>query len=71
MALWKRELYGGAEISAEIEQHLRTVAELHIRITLSLLLTPDTAIALDTTEQARAFARDYLAPMLASSPTTS
>ncbi len=64
LALWKRELYGDAPISADIEQHLRTVAELHIRITLSLLLTPQTIIELDTAEQARAFARRYLAPML-------
>ncbi|MBF6135028.1 TetR/AcrR family transcriptional regulator [Nocardia otitidiscaviarum] len=64
VALWKRELYGGTTISVRTEQHLRTVAELHIRIALSLLLTPDTAIALDTTDQVRDFARHYLAPML-------
>ncbi|MCU1642805.1 MAG: hypothetical protein JWN03_3080 [Nocardia sp.] len=64
LTLWKRELYSDATLSEETEQHLRTVAELHIRITLSLLLTPQTVIELDSTEQARTFARHCLAPML-------
>ncbi|WP_234390969.1 TetR/AcrR family transcriptional regulator [Nocardia suismassiliense] len=64
VAVWKQELYGDAPLSAETEQHLRTVAELHIRIAASLLLTPPTAIDLDSDEQARTFARRYLAPML-------
>ncbi|MCP9624072.1 TetR/AcrR family transcriptional regulator [Nocardia otitidiscaviarum] len=68
VALWKHELYGDTPISDHTEQHLRTVAELHIRIALSLLLTTDTAIALDTTDQAREFARHYLAPMLTTPP---
>lgn len=44
--------------------HLRTVAELHIRIALSLILTRQTVIGLESPEQARRFALDYLAPML-------
>ncbi|GAP32569.1 hypothetical protein [Nocardia seriolae] len=63
-AAWKRELNPDTPVSAELEQQLRTVAELYIRIAMSLLLTPRTAIALDGTEQARTFARRYLAPML-------
>ncbi|RDI68353.1 helix-turn-helix domain-containing protein [Nocardia pseudobrasiliensis] len=68
LALWRRELYGDTTLSGPTDEHLATVAELHIRITLSLLLTPDTGIALDTGDQARAFARDYLAPMLTVPP---
>ncbi|TDZ99313.1 hypothetical protein CCUG62472_00551 [Mycobacteroides salmoniphilum] len=44
--------------------HLRTVAELHMRITLSLILTQHTVIELDAAGQVREFARRYLAPML-------
>ncbi|WP_083336079.1 TetR/AcrR family transcriptional regulator [Mycobacteroides saopaulense] len=63
-ALWKAEIYGDAAVSAEDVTHLRVVAELHIRIALSLILTRQTVIGLETPEQARGFARDYLAPML-------
>ncbi|WP_433662784.1 TetR/AcrR family transcriptional regulator [Nocardia sp. CA-128927] len=64
VTLWRHEFYGDAAISADDLRHLRTVAELHIRITLSLILTQPTAIELDTAEQARDFTRRYLAPML-------
>ncbi|MCM6771905.1 TetR/AcrR family transcriptional regulator [Nocardia sp. CDC159] len=64
VAVWRRELAGDTPISEEREQHLRTVAELHIRITLSFILGEHTSIPLDTAEQAREFARTYLAPML-------
>lgn len=63
-ALWKAEIYGDAAASAEDVTHLRVVAELHIRIALSLILTRQTVIGLETPEQARGFARNYLAPML-------
>lgn len=66
IAVWHRELYGDNTITEEQLQHLQTVAELHTRITLSFILTRDTAIPLDTPEQADAFARNYLAPMLLS-----
>lgn len=66
--LWKTEIYGDATVSAEVAAHLRIVAELHIRIALSLILTRQTAIGLDTAEQAQGFARDYLAPMLDAGP---
>ncbi|KRQ18938.1 hypothetical protein BKG82_10070 [Mycobacteroides chelonae] len=58
------EIYGDAEVSGRMLAHLRTVAELHIRIALSLILTRQTVIGLETPEQARRFALDYLAPML-------
>ncbi|BAX99862.1 TetR family transcriptional regulator [Mycobacteroides stephanolepidis] len=63
-SLWKNEIYGDAEVSEQMLAHLRTVAELHIRIALSLILTRQTVIGLETPEQARRFALDYLAPML-------
>ncbi|MFI6173348.1 TetR/AcrR family transcriptional regulator [Nocardia sp. NPDC051052] len=64
VTLWRHEFYGDTAIADADLQHLRTVAELHIRITLSLILTQQTAIELDTAEQAREFTRRYLAPML-------
>ncbi|MBJ8344391.1 TetR/AcrR family transcriptional regulator [Antrihabitans sp. YC2-6] len=64
LAVWKHELYEDRPLPADIEKHLRTVAELHIRIAISLLLTPQTAIDLEPTDHARTFARRYLAPML-------
>lgn len=63
-SLWKSEIYGDAEVSEQMLAHLRTVAELHIRIALSLILTRQTVIGLESPEQARRFALDYLAPML-------
>lgn len=62
--LWRAEIYGDATVPAQTITHLRTVAELHIRIALSLILTRQTVIELETSEQAQGFARDYLAPML-------
>ncbi|MFG1792564.1 TetR/AcrR family transcriptional regulator [Nocardia altamirensis] len=64
VTLWQHEFYRDTTISDEELRHLRTVAELHIRITLSLILTKPSAIELDTAEQARIFARHYLVPML-------
>src|SRR4029077_6348142 len=40
------------------------VAELVVRLTVSFLLTPDSCIALDTDDDARAFVRTYLLPVL-------
>ncbi|MEV6562110.1 helix-turn-helix domain-containing protein [Nocardia sp. NPDC051756] len=62
--LWRNEFYGETELSAQTLQHLRTVAELHIRIALSFILTKSSAIELDTPDGARHLARHYLAPML-------
>ncbi|RJL25157.1 TetR/AcrR family transcriptional regulator [Bailinhaonella thermotolerans] len=41
------------------------VAELFVRLALSLVLTPQTCVPLDTDEDLRAYARDHLAPLLA------
>lgn len=62
--LWRHELHGADPITPERAQHLSTVAEIHTRLTLSFLLSPDSAIPLTTPEEARAFARRYLAPLL-------
>jgi AcrR family transcriptional regulator len=40
------------------------VAEILVRLSISLVLTPDTCLALDTEEQVRATARRYLAPLV-------
>jgi hypothetical protein len=40
------------------------VAEILVRLTLSFLLTPESAIALHTPDDARAFARRFLVPAL-------
>jgi AcrR family transcriptional regulator len=41
------------------------VAELAVRLSLSFLITPESRVALDTDDEARAFARSYLVPALA------
>ncbi|KZM75695.1 TetR/AcrR family transcriptional regulator [Nocardia terpenica] len=64
VSVWRRELYGDKPIPGDRLQHLHTVAELHIRMTLSFILTSRSTIPLDTPDQARHFARTYLAPML-------
>jgi hypothetical protein len=43
---------------------LRTVAELQTRLTLSFIVTPHTSINLATTDDTRAYVRDYLLPMI-------
>jgi AcrR family transcriptional regulator len=43
---------------------VRAVAEILVRLTLSFLLTPESAIALHTPDDARAFARRFLVPAL-------
>ncbi len=62
--LWQHEIYGSTKISDAERGHLITVAELHIRIALSFILTHDTAIPIATADQTREFTRRYLAPML-------
>ncbi|MFE0184133.1 TetR/AcrR family transcriptional regulator [Streptomyces olivaceus] len=42
----------------------RPVAELMVRVAVSFLLNPAICIAMDDEDQARAFARRYLAPLL-------
>jgi len=58
------EVYGTARISPDEERHLRTVAELHTRLTLSFIVTPHTSINLATIDDTRAYVRNYLLPMI-------
>jgi AcrR family transcriptional regulator len=64
VALLRSELYGTTTTTAAQERHLRTVAELHTRLTLSFIVTPHTSINLATPEDARAYVRNYLMPMV-------
>jgi AcrR family transcriptional regulator len=65
---WLRtELYGAAKTTPAQERHLRTVAELQTRLTLSFIVTPHTSIKLATIEDTRAYVRDYLMPMVTGS----
>lgn len=48
----------------EQRRHLRTVAELHTRLTISFALTPHSSIDLDSGEAVKSFARRYLLPAL-------
>jgi len=61
---WLRtEFYGTTTTTSAQERHLRTVAELHTRLTLSFIVTPHTSINLTTIDDVRAYVRDYLLPM--------
>lgn len=62
--LFRRELYGTGTITKAQERHLRTVAELQTRLTLSFIVTPHTSIKLATIDDTRAYVRDYLMPMV-------
>jgi AcrR family transcriptional regulator len=63
-AMARAELYGADTPTPAQEQHLRNVVELHARLTISFILTPQTGIILDTTDDVRAYAHDYLLPMV-------
>jgi AcrR family transcriptional regulator len=58
------ELYGTTATTPDQERHLRTVAELHTRLTLSFIVTPHTRINLATLDDTRAYVRNYLLPMI-------
>jgi AcrR family transcriptional regulator len=63
-ALLRDELYGTSATTPTQERHLRTVAELQTRLTLSFIVTPHTSINLATIDETRAYVRDYLMPMI-------
>ena len=65
-ALIRRDLFRSAPPPAEAERHIQMVAELGVRIVLSFLLTPSSAIPMQTLDDARAFAGDLIAPVHAS-----
>jgi AcrR family transcriptional regulator len=60
----RAEIYGTAAITPDQERHLRTVSELHTRLTLSFIVTPHTSINLATLDDTRAYVRQYLLPMI-------
>lgn len=60
----RTEIYGTTSTTPEQERHLRTVAELHTRLTLSFIVTPHTSINLTTIDDTRAYVRQYLLPMI-------
>jgi hypothetical protein len=55
---------GQAAITPAQERHLRTVAELQTRLTLSFIVSPHTSINLASIDETRANVRDYLMPMI-------
>jgi AcrR family transcriptional regulator len=59
----KTEIYG-TTTTPEQERHLRAVAELQTRLTLSFIVTRHTSINLATIDDTRAFVRQYLLPMI-------
>ena len=67
VALLRSDLYGATTTTPEQERHLRTVEELHTRLTLSFIVTPHTSINLATLDDTRAYVRDYLLPMITGS----
>jgi AcrR family transcriptional regulator len=64
VALLRDELYGTVATTPAQERHLRTVAELQIRLTLSFIVTPHTSINLETIDDTRAYVCNYLMPMI-------
>jgi AcrR family transcriptional regulator len=64
MSELRPELYGASPTTPEQERHLRTVAELQTRLTLSFIVTPHTSINLATLDDARAYVRHYLLPTI-------
>lgn len=62
--LLRGDLYGNSKTTPAQERHLRTVAELQTRLTLSFVVTPHTSIRLENLDQAREYVRAYLMPMI-------
>ena len=60
----RTEIYGNAAITPDQERHLRTVAELHTRLTLSFIVTQHSGVNLATIDDTAAFVRQYLLPMI-------
>lgn len=65
-AFIRRDLFGSATPPPEGERSIQHMAEIGVRLVLSFVLTPSGAIPVDTLEDARAFARDLIAPVQAS-----
>jgi AcrR family transcriptional regulator len=60
----RADIYGATATTPDQERHLRTVAELHTRLTLSFIVTQHSGVNLATIDDTRAFVRQYLLPMI-------
>jgi hypothetical protein len=60
----RADIYGTAAMTHNQERHLRSVAELHTRLTLSFIVTQHSSINLATIDDTREFVRRYLLPMI-------
>ena len=65
-AFTRKDLFGTRTPPPEAERQVQVVAEVGVRIVLSFILTPSSAIPVETLDDARAFARDLIAPVHAS-----
>lgn len=63
----RTDIYGTEKTTPAQERHIRTVAELHTRLTLSFIVTPHTSIKLTTVDDTREYVRTYLLPMVTGS----
>ncbi len=64
-AFIRRDLFGSRPPPALAERRIQTIAELGVRIVLSFILTPSSAIPMTTLDDARAFARELITPVRA------
>jgi AcrR family transcriptional regulator len=64
-AFIRRDLFGSRTPPALAERRIQTIAELGVRIVLSFILTPSSAIPMTTLDDARAFARELITPVQA------
>jgi AcrR family transcriptional regulator len=62
-AVTRRDLYGDAPVPAEAAHAIDVAVEMSVRLVLSFLLTRPSVIPLDTADDARRFARDYIVPI--------
>ncbi|MDL4775605.1 TetR/AcrR family transcriptional regulator [Actinomadura xylanilytica] len=62
-ALIRRAMFGDAEITPEAARDIAMIAELGARVTLSFVLTRQSVVPLETLEDARRYAREYVVPM--------
>jgi AcrR family transcriptional regulator len=64
IAMLRNDLHPDHLTTPAQERHLRTIAELHTRLTLSFIITPHSSIKLANLDDARAYVRTYLLPMM-------
>ncbi|MCZ4518098.1 helix-turn-helix domain containing protein [Rhodococcus ruber] len=62
--LWKTQLHGEAPVDESVMTHLRTVSEITVRLSLSLIANPRTTADFATPDASRAYVRRYILPLL-------